>query len=196
MTEFWKYLLGRTFVLLINCRSLVNLLSQDNPILSIAANHIQHWAQTLSAYSYMIKYHKGSLHASANACSHLSLKINHADPPESMLLIRQLDDSPVTRHLIATEIKKCSDLSMLKSYFLKGFSKRIPKKSSPFWKVTDESSILDDIILWDSCVFISPKFRANISAKLHSAHYGSSAIKLLVDSMCGGLEKIVISKQN
>ena len=56
VTKFRKYLLGRTFVLLTDHRPLVNLLSQDKDIPSVAAAHIQCWALILSAYSYMIKY--------------------------------------------------------------------------------------------------------------------------------------------
>ena len=81
VTQFRKYLLGRTITSLTDHRPLINLLSEDKLVPSVTAARIQLWALTLSAYSYKIKYRKGSLHANADACSHLPLSTKFADPP-------------------------------------------------------------------------------------------------------------------
>ena len=124
--KFLKYLLVRTFTLLTDHCPLVNLLSDDKPVLSVAAARIQQWALTLSVYLYKIKYRKSSSHANADACSCLPLSTKFVDlplPAESVLLLKEFDDTPVIRHMIASEVEKGPDLSMLKSYILKGFQK-------------------------------------------------------------------------
>lgn len=49
-----------------------------------------------------------------------------------MLLLKQLDYNLWTCHLIATEIEKNSELSLVSSYILKSFSKTIEKNENAF----------------------------------------------------------------
>ncbi|XP_054723056.1 uncharacterized protein K02A2.6-like [Uloborus diversus] len=185
VTRFRKYLLGRNFTLLTDHRPLVNLLSEDKPVPTVAAARIQRWALTLSAYSYKIKFRKGNLHSNADACSRLPLATRYPDPPvpaESVLLLKQFDSSPVTSHLIAREIESSSDLKLLRSYIARGFPKSIQQNLKPFFKLKDELSIEGGIILRGSRVFIPPKFKRFIIDELHAAHQGIVAIKSLARS--------------
>lgn len=50
VTWFRNYLLGFKFTLVKDHRPLVNLLSEEKPIPSVAAARIQRWALTLYAY--------------------------------------------------------------------------------------------------------------------------------------------------
>lgn len=95
MTKFSMYLLGRTFILMMDHCSLVNILFLDKLVPVMAAAQVL----TLSAYSYIINYCKGSLHANADVCSWLTLNTKQANSPniaDTILMIKQLNDSPVT----------------------------------------------------------------------------------------------------
>lgn len=72
--RFRNYLLGRRFTLLKDHKPLRDLLSEDKPVPSVAAARIQRWVLTLSAYSYKIRFRKGSLQGNADACSRLPVK--------------------------------------------------------------------------------------------------------------------------
>lgn len=64
-------------------------------------------------------YHKARLHGSVDACSILSIKFESVDFPltvESVLPIRQLNDSSLITHLIKREIGNCPALNRLRSY--------------------------------------------------------------------------------
>lgn len=91
---------------------------------------------------------------------------------------KELDGSAVTRYLIATEIEKCFELSLLRSYILKRFPKTVEQYLYTFLRVKKELPIEDGIILKGSRVFIPPKFRKFVIDELHSAHQGISAVKL------------------
>lgn len=185
VTKFRNFLLGRKFTLLTDHRPLVNLLSEDKPVPAVAAARIQRWALTLSAYAYQIKYRKGDSHGNADACSRLPLKFRYADPPvpsESVLLIQQFNDTPVTSHLIEMEIEKCPLLKLLRSYIRKGWPRKVCKSLQPFWLTRDELVVEQNIVLRGSRVFIPPKFRDFILDELHGAHQGISAIKALARS--------------
>ena len=185
VTKFRKYLLGRTFTLLTDHRPLVNLLAEDKPVPSVAAARIQRWALTLSAYAYKIKYRKGSLNGNADACSRLPLRTKDVDsslPPEFVLLLQQLNDSPVTKHMIAVEIERCPELKRLKMYIQNGFPRSVKQNMHPFSQVKNELSVVEDIILRGSRVFIPMKFRNYIMEELHSSHQGIIATKSLARS--------------
>lgn len=109
VTKFCNYLLGCIFTLLRDYRPFFSLLSEDKPILFVAAARIQRRALILSAYAYKIKYRQSNLHGNANACNRLPLKVKFSDPPElvkSVLLIHSLNDSPLTAHSIRRAIER------------------------------------------------------------------------------------------
>ena len=164
-----------TFTLLTDHHPLVNLQSEDKPVPSVAAARIQWWVLTLSTYSYKIKYRKGSLH------------LWHQN---QLLLLKKFDETPVTKHMIFSEVEKCPNLRMLKSYILKDFPKRILGNLISFLQVNNELSIEESIILSRSCVLMPPKFINFMMDELHSAHQGISVLKAVARSYVWWPEKI------
>lgn len=185
VTRFRNYLLGRSFTLLTDHRPLLSLLSENKPVPPVAAARIQRWALTLSAYAYKIQYRKGSSNSNADACSRLPLQTRIEDPPvpvESVFLLSQLDDTPVTAHMLKVEVERDPVLNQLKSYIQNGWPSQVPASIQPFWKVKDDLSLQNGVIFRSSRVFIPEKFREFILDELHSGHQGISAIKALARS--------------
>ena len=123
------------------------------------------------------------MHENADVCSCLPLSTKFTDPPlstESVLLLKEFDDTPVTRYLIASEVEKCPDLKCWNYTFWRVFQKRIPENLVPFPQVKNELSVEKGIILRGSRVFMPPKFRNFVKDELHLAHQGLSAIKAIV----------------
>ena len=75
---------------------------------------------------------------------------------ESVLMIKQLDHSLVTRHVIATELNKCPDLIQLRSHIVNDWPRQVMQNLCPFWQVKHELSVEGDIIFRGLRVFILP----------------------------------------
>ena len=71
VTEFHKYLCGRTFTLQSDRRPLFGLLKQDRGIMTMATAHTQRWALTLSNCDYILEYIPGSRISHADCFSRL-----------------------------------------------------------------------------------------------------------------------------
>lgn len=185
VTRFRNYLLGRSFTLLTDHRPLLSILSENKPVPPVAAARIQRWALTLSAYAYKIQFRKGSSNGNADACSRLPLQTRGKDPPvpmESVFLLSQLDDTPVTAHMLKVEVERDPVLNQLKSYIQNGWPQQVPASIQPFWKVKDDLSLQNGVIFRSSRVFVPEKFREFILNELHTGHQGISAIKALARS--------------
>lgn len=160
-------------------------MSETKPIPAVAAARIQHWAVILSAYAYKIKYRKGSHHANADAFSRLPVQSHSADPPmppEVVLLLRELDDGPVTAFHLQNFIRSNPILSQVKEYIFKGWPKHVTDIYKPFWLCRQELSVEKGIILRGSRVYIPGKFREFVLEELHSGHRGMTVIKGLARS--------------
>lgn len=180
MTKFCNYLLRCTFTLLTEYHPLVSLLSEDKPIHSVATAHTQCGALTLSLLLLIkvleSKFSEMLMHA---ASCPWKLCTDPTVSTECVLLIKQMDDSSITRHLIAMEIETCSSLTLFHSYIINDWPCKVMQNFCPFWQVKHELSVDGNIIFRGSCVFIPPKFRKFILDEFHSAHKGITGIKAL-----------------
>ena len=96
VTRFHSYLYGHYFILQTDHRPLLTLFNEEKQIPQQASNRIQHWSWKLTAYKYTIRTSKQ--HANADALSRLPLReaLEVApDLPEVVLMIENMDDSPV-----------------------------------------------------------------------------------------------------
>ena len=103
--KFYQYLFGRKFTIQSDHRPLQHIFGETRPVPHLASARLQRWALTLGAYDYSICYKPGSSHSNADMLSRLPLPESPPDVPlpgETILLLEQLQSSPIT----AAQIKK------------------------------------------------------------------------------------------
>ena len=74
VTKFYQYLYGRRFILKTDHKPLERILGAHQEIPKMAANRLQRWAITLSAYVYELEYVKGKHNLLADPLSCLPLR--------------------------------------------------------------------------------------------------------------------------
>ncbi|XP_075750727.1 uncharacterized protein LOC142817568 [Rhipicephalus microplus] len=77
VTKFREYLLGNTFTLITDHKTLLRLLSPDKPVPALAAARIQRWSLLYSGYTYTIEYKAGKTLPVADALSRLPASYQH-----------------------------------------------------------------------------------------------------------------------
>ena len=101
-------------------------------------------------------------------------------PPELVLLLDHLQDSPVTANEIASWTKKDPVLSTVLRYVHLGWPATITDpKLTVFVSRRSELSVLNDCLLWGDRVFIPEGGRPVILEELHLGHPGISRMKAL-----------------
>ena len=92
---------------------------------SQASNRIQRWAWKLAAYEYMTDFRMSKQHANADALSILPLREAPEvapDLPEVVLMMENMDDSPVSAKDIASRTKRDPVLSRVLSVHTEGLA--------------------------------------------------------------------------
>ena len=100
------------------------LLNERKSVPVQAAAHIQRWALTFASYEYKIKYKESTAHANADASSCLSLEDTIKDPllpAETVLLMEQMDEMPVTSCQVKTWTHRDPILSHVLQYVQQGW---------------------------------------------------------------------------
>ena len=99
MKKFHSYLFGRSFELVTDHKPLLALLSEHWGTSPQASAHIHRWSLLLSMYEKTLKFRRTEAHGNADALSRLPLPVapvKTETPPELVLLMEHLEDSPVT----------------------------------------------------------------------------------------------------
>ena len=97
--KFPSYLFGRSFELVTDHKPLLALLSEHRGTSPQASARIRRWSLLLSMYEYTLKFRRTETHGNADTLSRLPLPVAPAKtetPPELVLLMEHLEDSPVT----------------------------------------------------------------------------------------------------
>ena len=103
--KFHLYLFGYSFTLITDHKPLVNLFNEHQSVPAHVSARIQRWELTLAMYEYTICFRPTKAHANADTMSRLPLSVQSAtvpQPPEMILLMEQLDKSPVTATTVPT----------------------------------------------------------------------------------------------
>ena len=122
--KFHSYLYGRQFTLVSDHKPLLTLLHQHHAIPTTTSNRIQRWALTLSMYNYSISFKPSTSHCNADALSRLPLYTVPREPPiptETVLLLQQMSESPISVSQIHTWTRRDPILSRVLQFVLSGW---------------------------------------------------------------------------
>ena len=180
--KFHSYLFGRSFELVTDHKPLLALLSEHRGTSPQASARIRRWSLLLSMYEYTLMFRRTEAYGNADALSRLPLPVAPAKtetPPELVLIMEHLDDSPVTADHIRVWTRRDPSLSLVVQFLCQGW----PTQSSPelylFWSKKSELFLHQGCILWGSRVVVPVQGREAVLQELHEGHPGMTKMKAL-----------------
>ena len=185
VTQFHSYLYGHHFVLQTDHKPLLTLFNEDKPIPKQASNRIQRWAWKLAAYEYTMAFRTSKQHGNADALSRLPLReVPELSPdlPEVILMIENMDNSPISAKDIARRTKCDPILSQVHRFTQEGWPIQCADELKPFEARKLELAIQSGCITWGGRVVIPPSAREPILSELHAGHPGVNRMKALARS--------------
>ena len=130
--KFHCYLYGRKFTLQTDHKPLLTLFNGSHPVSIQSSARIQRWALTLAAYEYEFSYKSAKNHMNADALSCLPLDVVPATtqiPPDLILLMEYMSNSPVTSSQICSWTKSAPVLSAVLQYVNSGWPEFVRRRS-------------------------------------------------------------------
>ena len=182
--RFHSYLFGHRFTLITDHQPLLTLINAHRAIPTHTSNRIQRWALTLSMYEYSILFKSTATHGNADALSRLPLPETSKDPPvpaETVLLLEQLSESPISVKQIKLWTRQDPILSCVLQFTSYGWPDKPPEDPAfkPYWTRKLELSTQDGVLLWGNRAVVPIPGRLPILDELHSCHPGVSRMKTL-----------------
>ena len=177
--KFHNYVFGHPFELVTDHKPLLGLLKEDRATSAHASARIKRWSLFLSSYEYTLKFRKTTEHANADALSRLPLTTTpkpEKTPPELVLLMEHLQDSPATADDIKQWTSKDPQLSKVLQYTQQGWPSESDEFLQPYAAKKLELSSYDGCVLWGSRVVIPPKGRKGVLQELHEGHPGMTVV--------------------
>ena len=138
---------------------------------------------TLAMYEYSLGYRASASHCNADGLSRLPLPVDPRTvpyPPEVVLLMEHLKNSPVT----ATEIRKTTARDPVLARVLQNVQSGWPdecgdKELKPYWSKRTELLTQQECLLWGNRVVVPSSLRTSMLKELHGTHPGVSRTKTL-----------------
>ena len=183
--KFHSYLYGHKFLLVTDHKPLLTLLHEHHGIPTTTSNRIQRWALTLSLYEYSISFKSSSAHSNADALSRLPLVTATEEPPlpsETVLLLDQLSESPISVDQIRTWTRRDPRLSRIFQFVLSGWPSTVDPADmdlKPFFTRKLELSVVYGVILWGNRVVVPSPGRDLLLQELNACHPGIARMKTL-----------------
>lgn len=182
--KFHHYLYGRKFRINSDHKPLQYLFSENRTVPAMASARLQRWALFLSAHDYCISYTPGKNLANADSLSRLPLPLStgeaNADafvPGELVLLLDNLQNSPVKASDIKTWTDRDPTLSRVRNMVQHGWSKTTDEALQPYRARENELSVIDGCVLWGSRVVVPTVGRTRVLEELHAGHPGIQHMK-------------------
>ena len=182
MKKFHAYLFGRSFELVTNHKPLFALLSEHRGTSPQASARIRRWSLLLFMYEYTLKFRRTEAHGNADALSRLPLPVapgKMETPPELVLLMEHLEDSPVTADHIRVWTRRDPSLSSVVQFLRQGWPAQSTPELHPYWSKRSELSLHQECILWGSRVVVPVQGREAVLEELHEGHPGMTKMKAL-----------------
>ena len=134
--RFHSYLFGHHFHLITDHKPLLALLN-EHPLTSLQASaRIRRWSLFRSSHEYSLFFRDTQSHSNANALSRLPLSIAPEEedpPPEVILLMKHLAESPVTSRDIRVGTQQDPVLSSVLRNVRQGWPNSPDSALSPFY---------------------------------------------------------------
>ena len=177
---FYSYLFGHSFTLITDHKPLLGLLDGQKPTSPQASARIRRWSLYLSMFEYKLKFRNMTAHANADALSRLPLPVEPAVssvPPELVLLVEHLANSPVNASQIRDGTRKDPQLAPIVQFVQQGWPDTCPDpdRLSPFFEKRAELSLYKGCLLWGTRVIIPTSYRDAVLTELHKGHPGQGS---------------------
>ena len=122
-------------------------------------------------FEYKLRFQNTTTHANTNALSHLPLPVEPSvkrPPPEVVLLVDHLDNSPITAHQIPVV-----------QFVQQGWPNVCPDsaKLAPFFEKRMELSIYEGCLLWGTRIIVPTACRGVVLTEFHEEHPGVTRMK-------------------
>ena len=186
LKKFHYYIYGKKFTLVTDHKPLVGIFSMDKAIPTMASGRIQRWCLLLQSYQFDLVHKSGKHIGNADALSRLPLPTTIESvpvPAEWVHLVQFLESTPVTKKDIAAWTEADPLLSTVKTKCISdGLTTLRSAEYTPYYRIRDELTVIEDCLLWGKRVVIPPAGRQKILQELHAEHVGASRMKELARS--------------
>ena len=191
VTKFYQYVYGRKFTLCTDHKPLEHILGANQ---KMAANRLQRWAITLSAYKYDLKYVKGKENLLADPLSRMPMNVSSTSAAEDIghhgaLLNVRIEDLPMSKRDLQKRTRQDLLLAHVINCMDRGWPSdrnRIPPEILTFYEKRETLSFKENILLWQGRIMVPTVLHRNVLDTLHEGHLGIWAMRALT-TMCGGL---------
>ena len=183
--RFQKYLYGHQFTIETDHKPLIGLFGKGYATSKIAAGRITRWSIYLNQFNYELTYKPGKKIAHADTLSRFPVDEppNEAPlPSETIHLIKQMEDSPVTFRMIAEETKKDKLLKDVMYFTRTCWPEEVSPTLKAFKDRVLELSIQEGCVMWGQRVVIPETLRRKVMEILHEGHIGITKMKALARS--------------
>ena len=180
--KFYSYLFGHHFMLQTDHKPLVYLFNESKAVPPQASARLQRWALILASYEYTITGRSTLEHANADAVSRLPLPDVPEEtsvPPELVLMVETLNDSPVSPTQIARWTQQDKTLSRALLYTRQGWPDKVDADLKPFWRRRNELSVHEGCLMWSGRVVVPKPGQESVLIELHGGHPGIARMKAL-----------------
>ena len=179
---FRQFLCGRSFTIVTDHKSLLQLFSPTSPTPVQVASRLQRWSLILASYDYKLEYRNSQAHANADGMSRLPLPTVW-NPPGDNVECYFFEEDVVTN--VTHEMIKKSDIQKIR-YCLKytdtalnGWPHSVDPAILPYKARRHELSLEQGCVLWGTRVTIPGDLQDMVLTELHDTHPGSSRMKML-----------------
>ena len=173
---------GHAFELVTDHKPLLSLLNGQKSTSPQASARVRRWSLFLSSFEYTLKFRKTTAHGNADALSRLPLCVEPASteiPPELVLLIEHLNNSPVTADQVRSWTRRDPLLAPVVQFLQQGWPSQVDTDLTPFFSRKTELSLHEGCVLWGTRVVIPEPGRTAVLSQLHEGHPGMAWMKSL-----------------
>lgn len=183
--KFFKYLIGRKFILVTDHKPLLKIFGQDQSIPQMSTSRLQRWAYHLSIFNYEIRHIKSE----KNCADCLSRYPVHDDDCENISNVTYLNlvvnntDLPIDFNLVLQETKRDKFLQQVITAVREDKVNTLDKTIfQAFITKKDELYIDQDVLMWGYRVVIPEVLRTPLLQQIHCTHLGIVKTKSIIRS--------------